>query len=227
MGKFVIIVAGGSGSRMKTKVPKQFLELDGRPVLMHTIEQFFNFDPSIGIVLVLPQDQVETWETLCVHHTFQISCKIAIGGSSRFESVKSGLSQIEADKGTVAIHDGVRPFVSFETLTRCFDMAEEKGNAVPIVPLVESIRTITDEGSMAADRNRYVLVQTPQVFDLEEIRNAYSCRYNPIFTDDASVLEYAGKSINLVAGNRENIKITEPIDFEIAKSIITYNKRKK
>lgn len=222
MKKFVLIVAGGSGSRMGSDIPKQFLELNGRPILMHTVERFFNFDPDIARILVLPESQIETWRELCDRFSFSIPCEIAKGGQTRFHSVKNGLAKILAENGLVAIHDGVRPFVSFETIARCFDMAAEKGNAIPVIRPVESIRTFTADGNSAVDRNRYVLVQTPQVFDLKEISLAYSQPFDSAFSDDASVLEHMGKNINLVAGNRENIKITEPFDLSMARAMTNH-----
>ncbi|VAW24534.1 2-C-methyl-D-erythritol 4-phosphate cytidylyltransferase [hydrothermal vent metagenome] len=215
MEKFAVIVAGGSGSRMKRGIAKQFIELAGKPILMHTIEVFFNFDKTIQLVLVIPAGQISTWEKLCLAHNFTIAHQIAEGGSTRFHSVKNGLGFI-GDEGIVFIHDGVRPLVNQATLNACLEMAVEKGNAIPVLPVTESIRKGGNTNSVAADRNDYFLVQTPQTFHCKLIKDAYCQDYRVQFTDDASVIEAFGESIHLVEGNRENIKITYPEDLEWA-----------
>jgi 2-C-methyl-D-erythritol 4-phosphate cytidylyltransferase len=216
MKKFALIVAGGSGSRMGSQQLKQFMEIAGKPVLMHTIEAFTTFDPAVMIVLVLPENQKKFWEELCNKHKFQIPHSVANGGFLRFHSVKNGLDAISEEDGIVFIHDGVRPLVSYETLQRCYDGAVKHGNAIPVFSVSESIR-VKDAGiSYPVDRSKLVLVQTPQTFRLPLIKSAYQQEYCPEFTDDATVLEKTVKSIHLVEGNRENIKITWPEDLIFA-----------
>lgn len=222
MKKFVIIVAGGSGIRMGSQVPKQFLPLCGKPVLMRTIECFYNFNPSIEIILVLPEAHVEYWRRLCDEYSFGIEHQIALGGSTRFHSVLSGL-QLVSEPALVAVHDGVRPLVSPETLDRCFLEAAVYGSAIPVTDSVESVRIIADNGtgaSRAVDRSTIKLVQTPQVFKAALIRKAYATEYRSLFTDDASVAEAAGYVMHLTQGNRENIKLTSPSDMLYAEAII-------
>lgn len=215
MTNYALIVAGGSGSRMNTDVPKQFLLLNEKPVLMHTIERFHNYDNAMKIIVVLPEAQFSLWENLCREYKFSIRHQLVAGGSVRFESVKNGMMKIDND-GIVAIHDGVRPLVSFETIGRCFEVARLKGNAIPVMPVIESLRMIDGENSNAVDRSSFVTIQTPQVFSVSEIKAAYNQPFSEAFTDDASVLEAAGSAINLVQGNIENIKITHPADLIFA-----------
>ena len=217
--KFALIVAGGSGNRMKSAVPKQYLEIEGKPILMYTFEAFRRFDPKIEFVLVLPKNQTEHWNQLCEKHTFNTKYKLAFGGENRFQSVKNGLEKID-EEGIVFIHDGVRPLVSEETIKHCFTEAKKSGNALPVVPPSESVRYSDKSGNKAVDRSNYFLVQTPQTFDVQSIKEAYRKAKHENFTDDASVLENAGHKINLVEGNRENIKITWPQDLIIAKSFL-------
>ena len=219
MKKFALIVAGGSGSRMKGSIPKQFIELEGRPVLMHTFDVFNNYDSKIEFILVLPQNQVEYWEELCKEHLFLLKHKLVFGGETRFHSVKNGLNLIE-EEGIVFIHDGVRPLVSVQTIQNCFKSAVEKGNALPVVSVAESVRFVDNAGNIAVDRSKYFLVQTPQTFKTGLIKNAYQQDFSDLFTDDASVLENLGETIHLVKGNRENIKITYPEDLVVAKSFL-------
>jgi 2-C-methyl-D-erythritol 4-phosphate cytidylyltransferase len=218
MEKHALIVAGGSGNRMGSNVPKQFLLLNGLPVLMHTMNRFWHFDNKMDQTLVLPEAQFAYWQQLCVQFQFKVPHRLVAGGSVRFNSVKNGLASISGD-GLVAIHDGVRPLVSRPTLLRCFEMAREKGNAIPALPLIETLREVSPEANQAADRSRFVGIQTPQVFDVKLIKEAYSLPYNPAFTDDAMVLEQLGRPINLVDGNRENIKITHASDLDIAAAL--------
>jgi len=215
MNKTAVIVAGGKGERMQSIVPKQFIEIAGKPILMHTLEVFQKFDASISIVLVLPAVQVEYWQTLCKKYTFDIKHQIVIGGNTRFQSVKNGLSVIEHG-GLVAIHDGVRPLVSADTILRCFDAAKEFGNAIPCSDLIESIRFVDFNHNKSVDRTAYKSIQTPQVFQSELVKSAYNQPFSDEFTDDASVLESTGAKIHLVNGNRENIKITTDFDLIIA-----------
>jgi 2-C-methyl-D-erythritol 4-phosphate cytidylyltransferase len=215
MKNCVIIVAGGSGSRMGGETPKQFLPLAGTPVLMHTIRNFHEYDNKIYIVVVIPESENDYWMQLCTLHQFTIPHHIVSGGETRFHSVKNGLA-VSGDCDLIAVHDGVRPTVSHQTLSRCFDMAASKGTAVPVLPANESIREGTMDNSRPVDRDRLFLVQTPQVFQAEIIIEAYNQSYSPDFADDASVVEKSGVTVQMVLGNRENIKITWPEDLEIA-----------
>ena len=215
MKKFALIVAGGSGTRMKNSIPKQFLEICGKPVLMHTFGVFYNYDPEIEFVLVLPESQIRYWNLMCEKFSFSINYKLAYGGKTRFDSVKNGLDLIPGN-GIVFIHDGVRPLVSKQTIDNCYRSAIETGNALPVVPATESVRKIDGVGNKAVDRSKYVLVQTPQTFKTDIIKKAYLQPNSESFTDDASVLEKTGAKITLVEGNRENIKITFPEDFLVA-----------
>ncbi len=220
MKKVMVIVAGGSGSRMNSEVPKQFIELNGLPILMHTLNRFRDYDSNIELILVLPKDQTEYWKELCNTHQFTIDCKLATGGNTRFESVKNGLAMIE-DDCLVGVHDGVRPFVSNETLDSCFFVAQLHGAAIPVTDSIESIRMLTEEGSKSVDRQRYKMVQTPQVFRFIKLRDCYNQPYENSFTDDASVYEKAGYKIYLAQGNRENIKITTPMDLLIGEALLS------
>lgn len=215
----VIIVAGGSGKRFGSEIPKQFLELNGKPVILHTIEAFYNFDTEIEIILVLPEIHFDYWQQLKKQHDFSIPHKVVGGGAERFHSVKNGLMAIETN-GIVGIHDAVRPMVSAETLISCYAAAREFGNAIPVVAPADSIRKLTTESSKQVNRNEYRLVQTPQCFKTENILKAFEQEYSVSFTDDASVAEAAGQEIYLVEGNRENIKITTPQDLIIAEAFL-------
>jgi 2-C-methyl-D-erythritol 4-phosphate cytidylyltransferase len=219
MDLYVVIVAGGSGKRMGANIPKQFLELAGRPVLMHTIERFKSFDSSIEIITVLPENQLRFWIDLQKKHSFTVPHTLVKGGSNRFLSVRNGLKFVNIP-GLVAIHDGVRPFVSIDTIKICFDTAEKFGNAIPSVSPAESLRIITEQGSLPVNRLHVKQIQTPQVFKAELIKNAYLQEYRPEFTDDATVLEKTGEKINLIEGNRENIKITNPEDLIISAALL-------
>jgi 2-C-methyl-D-erythritol 4-phosphate cytidylyltransferase len=225
MKKFVLIVAGGTGSRMEAGSPKQFLLVAQKPILIHTIEIFIKYDPAIEIVVILPEHQMEAWEKLCRDYSFTAPHKICFGGEKRYHSVKNGLSEIEGG-GIVFIHDGVRPLVSIDTLDRCFTTAAQKGNAIPVAPVTESLRKVELGKNSAVDRSKYFLIQTPQTFKVKDIKKAYEQDYSPFFTDDASVLEATGKTINLVDGNRENIKITYPEDLENAEILFALVKSK-
>ena len=219
MKLYVLIVAGGTGERMKSGIPKQFIEIAGKPILMHTIERFRDFDESIDIILVLPENQLRFWSELQKKYSFDVPHTLVKGGKTRFNSVRNGLGFIY-EPGLVAIHDGVRPFVSIETIKRCFDTAEKLGNAIPVISPSDSLRIVAENGNEPVDRTKIKLVQTPQVFRTELIRYAYRQDYMPEFTDDAIVLERTGAKINLVEGNRENIKITNPEDLLIAGALL-------
>ncbi|MDO9613541.1 MAG: 2-C-methyl-D-erythritol 4-phosphate cytidylyltransferase [Bacteroidota bacterium] len=215
MKKFVIIVAGGSGNRMGSEIPKQFLQLCEKPVLMHTIQVFFDFDPESELILALPADQLGVWAELCLKHSFSLPHQIVSGGETRFHSVQNGLKLIQ-EEGIVFVHDGVRPLVSQETLERCYVMARKSGNAIPVLPVTESLRKLDGDQNVSVDRSLYFSVQTPQTFRSEVILKSYLQPYQPDFTDDASVVEKAGFPIFMVDGNRENIKITNPTDLIVA-----------
>ncbi len=217
--KHVIIVAGGSGSRMRSTTPKQFMLLAGLPVLMHTINAFHRFSTQIQIILVLPTTEIGTWKTLCRKYDFTVPHIIQEGGSSRFQSVKNGLEIIEGD-GLVAVHDGVRPLVSQQIIENAFKTAAKYRSAVAAVRLKESLRYISDNGSKAVDRTNYQLIQTPQTFEVALLKKAYAVTESLEFTDDASVVEASGHAITLIEGNYENIKITTPEDLVIATCLL-------
>jgi 2-C-methyl-D-erythritol 4-phosphate cytidylyltransferase len=217
MKKYALIVAGGKGLRMGAEIPKQFLLLKGKPVLMHTIEAFANIS-DIHIVLVLPQSQMSYWQELTSEYSFSISHTLIAGGDTRFQSVRNGLSVVS--DGMVAIHDGVRPIISQELLANAYDTCEQKGNAVLAVRLKDSIREVDLLGNKNVNRNNYYLIQTPQVFHSSEIKAAYDVTEHDNFTDDASVLESAGAKIHLVEGAYSNIKITTPEDLAMAEVLM-------
>ena len=217
MPDYVVIVAGGKGLRMGTDVPKQFLPLNGKPVLMRTIERFRHFSQALKIIVVLPKDQHDYWKQLCDEYNFDIEYSLAEGGSERFYSVRNGLSHVGNNAGIVAIHDGVRPFVSDDVIKRCFDTARTEGTAIPVIPVVETLRHVN---GMTVPRADYRLVQTPQTFDAKIIKEAYQQAFQDCFTDDASVVEKAGYKIVTVEGNRENIKITTPFDMMMGETIV-------
>ncbi len=219
MDLYVVVVAGGSGKRMGADIPKQFLSLAGRPVLMHTIERFKTFNDSIEIITVLPENQLRYWVDLQKKHSFEVPHTLVKGGLHRFISVKNGLKFVNTPS-LVAIHDGVRPFVSIDTIKRCFEVAEKLGNAVPAVSPADSLRILTDKGNMPLNRTDVKQIQTPQVFSADLIKKAYQQEYVIDFTDDATVLEKMGEKINIVEGNRENIKITNPEDLLISSALL-------
>jgi len=220
MQQFVIIVAGGSGTRMNSEVPKQFLKLAGKPILMHTIQKFYDFNAAIKIIVVLPTNQIDFWKQLIKEYNFLIEHTVVSGGETRFHSVKNGLASITEDEGIVGIHDGVRPLVSLQTIKNCFEASEKLGNASPAIALQDSIRFVEGENSKSVSRSDYKLVQTPQCFKLALIKKAFLQDYSNLFTDDASVFEADGGKINLVDGNIENTKITTPFDLKLAESYI-------
>lgn len=219
MKKYVLIVAGGKGLRMERDIPKQFLPIGGKPVLMRTIEAFYQYESSIEIILVLPTEQQAYWQSLCKEYAFSISHNIADGGETRFHSVSNGLKLV-GKEGLVGIHDGVRPFVSQEVISRCFTEATQKQAVIPVIGVVETIRHLSAKGSQTVNRDKYKLVQTPQVFSVSLLKQAYEQTYSPAFTDDASVVEAMGIPIYCVEGNRENIKLTTPFDLKVANALI-------
>ena len=220
MKRYAIIVAGGKGLRMGGELPKQFIPIEGRPVLMRTLDTFHACDESIQIILVLPRDHQDYWRELCAQYQFAVPHRIADGGATRFHSVQNGLSLVDAPEVLVAVHDGVRPFVSHEVISRCYAEAEAHGAVVPVIPVVETVRQLVGEGSATVDRDAYRLVQTPQTFRATLLRRAYEQPYTDAFTDDASVVEALGEAVTLVDGNRENIKLTTPFDLIVAKALV-------
>jgi 2-C-methyl-D-erythritol 4-phosphate cytidylyltransferase len=215
--EYAIIVAGGSGSRMQHDVPKQFIEVAGKPVLMHTIHQFYKYNPEVRLIVVLPKEQLEVWRELCKQYEFGIFHMAVPGGATRFGSVKNGLDAVQG-AALVAVHDGVRPFVAIDTIKAAFEAAATYGSAVVAVAPKDSIRELTEEGSRAVPRAKYKLVQTPQCFRASILRQAYAQPEQEHFTDDASVVESIGQPIALVEGSYRNIKITTPEDLILAEA---------
>jgi len=228
---YIIIVAGGKGLRMGSDIPKQFLPIGGKPVLMRTLERFRAYSSALQIILVLPEAQQDYWRQLCEEYHFNIEHQIANGGQTRFHSVQNGLALVPDDaEGVVGVHDGVRPFPSIEVIRNCYETAREKKAVIPVIPVVETVRQLIDSDSQLSilnsqlsktvPRDEYRLVQTPQTFDIQLLKAANRQPYNDGFTDDASVVESYGYAITLVEGNRENIKITTPYDLKIAEVLI-------
>ena len=204
---------------MGGEIPKQFLPIGGKPVLMRTIEAFHLYDNTIHVVLVLPVSQQAYWRELCKKYSFELPHEVADGGETRFHSVMNGLALVEGE-GLVGVHDGVRPFVSQEVITRCYAEAGTKKAVIPVIGVVETVRRLEGTDSVTVPRDQYKLVQTPQVFDVALLRRAYQQKYTEMFTDDASVVEALGEKVFLVEGNRENIKLTTPFDLKLAEMLI-------
>ena len=218
---YIIIVAGGKGLRMGSDIPKQFLPIGGKPVLMRTLERFREYSAELQIILVLPEAQQEYWHQLCKEYHFDVEYQLANGGQTRFHSVQNGLAKVPDDaQGVVGVHDGVRPFPSIEVIKNCYETARTKKAVIPVIPVVETVRHLEGEKSVTVPRGDYRLVQTPQTFDIQLLKAANRQPYNDGFTDDASVVESYGYEITLVEGNRENIKITTPYDLKIAEVLI-------
>lgn len=220
---YIIIVAGGKGLRMGAELPKQFLPVGGRPVLMRTIERFRKYSADLNIILVLPHSQQEFWRSLCREYAFNIEHTVVDGGATRFLSSKNGLAAVPDDaQGVVGIHDGVRPFVSVEVIDRCFETARRYGAALPVMPVTDTLRYVGDAGHNV-QRSDYRSVQTPQTFSIPLIKKAFDVPDSDAFTDDASVAEAAGMAVTMVEGNRENIKLTTPYDLKVAEWMANYN----
>ena len=229
---YIIIVAGGKGLRMGTDIPKQFLPIGGKPVLMRTLERFREYSADLQIILVLPKAQQDYWRELCQQYDFKVEYQMTDGGETRFHSVQHGLALIPDDaEGVVGVHDGVRPFPSVEVIRNCYETAREKKGVIPVIPIVETVRHLIGESNVqrstfnvqrtiTVPRNDYRLVQTPQCFDIQLLKTANRQPYNDGFTDDASVVEAFGYNVTLVEGNRENIKITTPYDIVVAEAIL-------
>lgn len=223
MKHFVIIVAGGKGLRMGGELPKQFIPINGKPILMHTLEKFHRWNAQATIVLALPVDHQDYWQMLCREIGCKVPHQVVNGGETRFHSVKNALEflrpEITGPADCVAIHDGVRPFVSEEVIDSCFQLAHKEGAVIPVMPSVDSLCRVEQGKSYAVDRSLYACVQTPQVFCGQRILEAYDTPYKTTFTDDASVAESIGMPIYTVAGNRENIKITTSLDLLVAQAL--------
>ena len=218
---YIIIVAGGKGLRMGSDIPKQFLPIGGKPVLMRTLERFRAYSAQLQIILVLPEAQQVYWHELCQQYHFDVEYTLANGGQTRFHSVQNGLSKVPDDAiGVVGVHDGVRPFPSIEVIRNCYETARTKKAVIPVIPVVETVRELVPDGSHTVPRDSYRLVQTPQTFDIQLLKAANRQPYNDGFTDDASVVEAYGHPITLVEGNRENIKITTPYDMKVAEILL-------
>ena len=215
MKRSTIIVAGGSGKRMGASVPKQFLLLKGMPVLCRTIEAFYQADPDMQFIVVLPEDQLDSWRMLCIGHGFTLEHSVVCGGEERFHSVREGLKEVKHE-GLVVVHDGVRPLVSVELIARCLAAAEAHGAAIPVVPVSSSVREVIGGGSRAVDRARLRLVQTPQCFRVPLLRKAFELPYDAAFTDEATLVERTGTTVHLVEGEERNIKLTTPLDLRVA-----------
>ena len=216
----IVVTAGGSGKRMGSQLPKQFIEVGGSPILLRTLSKLSAIANS-ELVLVLPNEWIAYWTKLCKQHNCTVKHKVVEGGEERFFSVRNGIEAL-GEVDYVAIHDGVRPFVSGELFDRIFQAAKEFGAAIPAIKPVDSMREILESGeNKIADRNRFMMVQTPQIFRSEIIRRAYEQPYSARFTDDASVVESCGHKITLVEGERQNIKITTEDDLLLAEFIIT------
>ncbi|MBR6649520.1 MAG: 2-C-methyl-D-erythritol 4-phosphate cytidylyltransferase [Bacteroidaceae bacterium] len=226
MKRYLIVVAGGKGLRMGGALPKQFQLLGDKPVLMVTLERLYAIDNTLNIVLVLPKEHLGLWDELCLKYKFAVPLVVTEGGNTRFHSVKNGLDAIESDEtmedALVGVHDAVRPFVSQRVLDEAYREAWNCGAVVPMIELQDSLRQIIggEGASQTVPRDRYRLVQTPQVFRLSLLRRAYEQRYIEAFTDDASVVEALGERVFAVEGNRENIKLTSPFDMMIANTLL-------
>jgi 2-C-methyl-D-erythritol 4-phosphate cytidylyltransferase len=222
MNRYAVIVAAGSGMRMGVPIPKQFLEVGGRPILMHILNRFVAFDASIRLVVVLHPDYIEFWRSLCEKHDYSVPHSIVSGGSERFFSVQKAIqSLVDTEEAIVGIHDAVRPMVSVATLERCYATAQETGSAVPCISVNDSMRIVDADGNRSISRSSLRIIQTPQCFRLNLLRRAFTQEYNTAFTDDASVVEALGESIELVEGNRENIKVTTPEDMHWLNLLLT------
>lgn len=217
--EYALIVAGGKGTRIKSKLPKQFLELTGKPILLHTLEAFYRYSENITIVLVLPEDDFAIWNDICKKYNFTKPILLQKGGETRFQSVKNGLEKITGP-GLVAVHDGVRPLVSEDIIGASFRLAAVHQSAVAAVRLKESIRMTDQDNTKAMDRSRFRLIQTPQTFSIDLIKQAYQLKEDVTMTDDASVVEKLGHTISLFEGSYENIKITTPEDLIVAEALV-------
>ena len=220
MKEFVIIVAAGSGTRMHAALPKQFMQINGKPILQYALEKFHRYEPTMEILLVLHPDYVQFWIDLARTLQIEIPHKVIVGGEERFHSVKNAIAAIDEENGIVGIHDAVRPLVSLRTIETCYNTARQRSNAIPVIRMHESIRVVNETGSSSADRNKFRIVQTPQCFELSLLKSAFEQPFDASFTDEASVVEALGERLNLVEGNRENIKITTTEDLRMAAALL-------
>ena len=218
--KYIIVVAGGRGTRMGGDVPKQFLPLAGKVVLMHTLDCMIAAEPDATLILALPHDQQAEWRRLCSEYSYAVEHRVVDGGETRFRTVSNALQYV-TEGALVAIHDGVRPLVSVDVVRDAFKVALAQGAAIPVMPVVESLRCVEGDVSRSVERSAYRAVQTPQVFHSTALKAAYLQPYREEFTDDASVYEAAGNRVTLIDGNRENIKITIPQDIALAEIILS------
>lgn len=225
MQKYVLIAAGGNGTRMDSKTPKQFLELSGKPLILHAIDTFLKYDQNIRIVLILPEGLHPTWNKLCQKRGMHFQHVLSLGGPTRFHSVKNGLRHVD-DNSIVAVHDAGRPLVSLELISRVFNMAEKFGSAIPVTDVFDSVRLVQNAMSKPLDRKQVRLVQTPQCFNATLLKKAYTQNYRESFTDDATVFETLGERLYLVEGSRENIKITLPVDLITVEALLKNRKSK-
>jgi 2-C-methyl-D-erythritol 4-phosphate cytidylyltransferase len=216
----VIIVAGGTGTRMNLNVAKQFIPLADKPILLHTFDAFRLYDESMQFILVLYKSLHGEWRKIREEYGFNLPHEVVEGGEERFHSVRNGLLALEPDVEIVAIHDAVRPLVSRETIERAFAEAEKSGAAIPAIPVIDTIRRLTNHKSTTLPRKELVAIQTPQCFRTEILKKAYETKYTDFFTDDASVVEHAGYEVSIVEGNRRNIKITTREDLLVAHSFL-------
>ncbi|WP_296620177.1 2-C-methyl-D-erythritol 4-phosphate cytidylyltransferase [Marivirga sp.] len=219
MKKYAIIVAGGTGKRMGESLPKQFLKLGGTPILIHTLQAFYTADPEIELIITLPKEEIQFWDELNIWHQNYIEHKVVPGGETRFHSVKNALEHVS--EGLVAVHDGVRPFVSAGSINQSFEQARNHKAVVTAVLMKDSVRQVDENGkSKNIDRSSLRMIQTPQTFDVDLLKSAYNTPFNSSFTDDASVVEAYGHSIILIDGEYQNIKITTPEDLIVAKALL-------
>ncbi len=222
--EYVIIVAGGTGLRMRSEIPKQFLKISNTPIIVLSIQQFLKYKSSIQIVIAVHKDFKKQMKNIIQKHFPNKNIQITLGGENRFQSVKNALGLIPPSNGVLGIHDAARPFVSVAVIKECYAVAAQKGNAIPAITLFESVRQVSEKSNKAVDRNKFKIIQTPQCFEINLIKKAFTKKYSKRFTDDATVLESIGEKINLVEGNFENIKITNPNDLVIAKAYIKNDK---
>lgn len=213
------MVAGGTGDRMGASMPKQFLELAGKPVIMRTLQRFFDWNPELSVILVLHPAYIDYWHELCEHCDFKCDVSVVPGGKTRFHSVQAGVNKVGDDASIIGVHDAVRPLVSVPTIELCYRKARSHGAAIPVIEIVDSLRVVSENDSHIVDRNRYRAVQTPQCFEAGMLRRAYAQDFRESFTDSASVVEASGEKVHLVEGNRDNIKLTTPTDMVIAEAI--------
>jgi len=220
MKKYALIVAGGIGARMNQSVPKQFMLLAGKPVLMYSIEAFFQFSNDIHLIVVLPETLISQWKQLCAKYNFKFVHQVVAGGKTRFHSVKNGLNVIPDEDGIVAIHDAARPLITASLIKKLFEDTEKYGNAIPALPMKDSMRIISEKGNNPIDRSKLRIIQTPQCFNIKIIKQAFIQQYRDEFTDDATVIESEGHSIHLTDGDENNIKITTLADLNYLESIL-------